>query len=70
MAKVAASTPGPTRVQFRDKDPKGWQEFHDLFAVQSALGHGLTMRGVQLTRPSDYEPEAEARAAHRADPDR
>ena len=30
---------------------EGWQEFHDLFAAQSALGHGLTMRGVQLTRP-------------------
>ena len=50
---------GPTRVQFRDKDPRGWQEFHDQFAAQSALGHGLTMRGVQLTRPSVYELEAE-----------
>ena len=50
---------GPTRVQFRDKDPKGWQEFHDQFTAQSALGHGLTMRGVQLTRPSVYELEAE-----------
>ena len=50
---------GPTRVQFRDKDPKGWQEFHDQFAAQSAIGHGLTMRGVQLTRPSVYELEAE-----------
>jgi pimeloyl-ACP methyl ester carboxylesterase len=46
---------GPTRVQFRDKDPKGWQEFHDQFAAQSALGHGLTMQGVQLKRPSVYE---------------
>ena len=54
---------GPTRVQFRDKDPKGWQEFHDWFAAQSALGHGLTMRGVQLTRPSVYELERRARAA-------
>jgi pimeloyl-ACP methyl ester carboxylesterase len=50
---------GPTRVQFRDKDPKGWQEFHDLFAAQSAIGHGLTMRGVQLERPSVYELEAD-----------
>ena len=49
---------GPTRVQFRDKDPKGWQEFYDMFAAQSAIGHGLTMRGVQLTRPSVYELEA------------
>jgi len=50
---------GPTRVQFRDKDPKGWQEFHDRLAVQSALGHGLTMQGVQLERPSVYDLEAE-----------
>ena len=50
---------GPTRVQFRDKDPKGWQEFHAQFAAQSALGHGLTMRGVQLERPSVYELEAD-----------
>jgi pimeloyl-ACP methyl ester carboxylesterase len=49
---------GPTRVQFRDKDPRGWQEFRDQFAVQSALGHGLTMRGVQLRRPSVYELRA------------
>jgi pimeloyl-ACP methyl ester carboxylesterase len=52
---------GPTRVQFRDKDPKGWREFRDQFAAQSALGHGLTMRGVQLTRPGVYELEAELR---------
>jgi pimeloyl-ACP methyl ester carboxylesterase len=50
---------GPTRVQFRDKDPAGWREFRDQFAAQSALGHGLTMRGVQLTRPSVYELEAD-----------
>jgi pimeloyl-ACP methyl ester carboxylesterase len=60
MARMAdVYCQGPTRVQFRDKDPKGWQEFHDMFAVQSALGHGLTMRGVQLTRPSVYELEAD-----------
>ena len=56
MAKVAEIyTMGPTRVQFRDKDPQGWQEFHDLFAKQSAKGHALTMRGVQMQRPSVYE---------------
>ena len=26
-------TKGPTRVQFMDKDPKGWQEFYDQFAA-------------------------------------
>jgi pimeloyl-ACP methyl ester carboxylesterase len=46
---------GPTRVQFMDKDPKGWQEFHDLLTAQSARGHALTLRGVQLTRPSVFD---------------
>ncbi|MBM3217794.1 MAG: alpha/beta fold hydrolase [Candidatus Rokubacteria bacterium] len=56
MAKVAETySMGPTRVQFRDKDPLGWQEFRDLLAKQSAKGHALTMRGVQMQRPSVYE---------------
>jgi pimeloyl-ACP methyl ester carboxylesterase len=51
-------TMGPTRVQFKDKDPAGWQEFYDMFCAQSAKGHALTMRGVQMSRPSVYELEA------------
>lgn len=51
-------TRGPTRVQFIDKDPLGWEEFRDQFAEQSALGHALTLQGVQLTRPTIFELEA------------
>jgi pimeloyl-ACP methyl ester carboxylesterase len=59
MAKVAEFyTKGPTRVQFMDKDPRGWKEFYDQFAAHSAKGHALTMRGVQMSRPSIYELEA------------
>ena len=62
MAKVAALyARGPTRVQFIDKDPGGWQEFHDKLAAGSAEGHALTMRGVQMKRPSVFELEAEMR---------
>ena len=58
MAAVAEFyTRGPTRVQFRDKDPRGWQEFHDQFAQGSAKGHALTLRGVQMTRPSVFDLE-------------
>jgi len=46
---------GPTRVQFMDKDPAGWQEFHDQLARGSAKGHALTLRGVQMTRPSVFD---------------
>jgi len=56
MEKVAATyAMGPTRVQFRDKDPQGWAEFRDLLKRQSATGHALTMRRVQMMRPSIYE---------------
>jgi pimeloyl-ACP methyl ester carboxylesterase len=62
MAKVAALyARGPTRVQYIDKDPGGWQEFHDRLAAGSAEGHALTMRGVQMKRPSIFELEAEMR---------
>ena len=62
MAKVAALyARGPTRVQFIDKDPGGWREFHDKLAAGSAEGHALTMRGVQMKRPSVFELEAEMR---------
>ena len=50
-------TKGPTRVQLMDKDPKGWRELYDQFVAQSAEGHALTMRGVQMHRPSVYELE-------------
>ncbi len=46
---------GPTRVQFQNKDPRGWAEFASQLAGQSAKGHALTMRGVQMKRPSLYE---------------
>ena len=59
MAEVYAK--GPTRVQFEDKDPHGWQEFAGQLAEHSATGAALTMRGVQGQRPSVYELEAQMR---------
>jgi len=49
----------PTRLQFLRKDPAGWQEFREHLAEGSALGRALTLRGVQLTRPSFYQLEGE-----------
>lgn len=46
---------GPARVQFLAKDPAGWREFHDRLAAGSAKGHALTLRGVQMTRPSVFD---------------
>ena len=60
-AMAAVYAKGPTRVQFEDKDPRGWQEFADQLAEHSATGAALTMRGVQGLRPSVYELEAQMR---------
>jgi pimeloyl-ACP methyl ester carboxylesterase len=46
---------GPTRVQFMDKDPIGWEEFRGQLAAGSARGHSLTMQGVQMKRPSVFD---------------
>jgi len=46
---------GAYRVQFRDKDLRGWQEFKDMLAQHSAKGAAMTMRGVQKERPSLYD---------------
>ena len=46
---------GPARVQFQNKDPRGWKEFADNLAQLSATGASNTMRGVQRERPSLYE---------------
>jgi pimeloyl-ACP methyl ester carboxylesterase len=45
---------GPTRVQFENKDPRGFAEFKDMLAAHSGLGSANTQRGVQRERPSLY----------------
>ena len=46
---------GPTRVQFRNKDPRGWQEFAGMLAGHSAAGSAHTQQGVQKERPSIFD---------------
>ncbi|HTP82875.1 MAG TPA: alpha/beta hydrolase [Alphaproteobacteria bacterium] len=56
MAKAAeAYALGPTRVQFQNKDPRGWREFADQLAEHSTEGAAGTMRGVQKRRPSLFD---------------
>ena len=52
----------PARVQFQNKDPRGWAEFAAQLAEHSAQGSALTMRGVQAERPSLYDLTDELRA--------
>ena len=59
-AKAFAPTyaAGASRVQFQNKDPRGWQEFADRLALHDSQGAALTMRGVQARRPSFWDMEA------------
>src|SRR5260370_973207 len=50
---------GPARVQFQNKNPRGWAEFAAALGQHSALGAALTMRGVQAARPSLYHLQDE-----------
>ena len=52
---------GPTRVQFQNKDPRGWRLFRDMLAEHSMTGAALTLAGVQARRPSLYDLEEEMR---------
>jgi pimeloyl-ACP methyl ester carboxylesterase len=53
---------GPTRVQFANKDPRGWAEFAGHLAEHSTLGSANTMRAVQGGRPSLYDFPKEMQA--------
>ena len=46
---------GPTRVQFENKDPRGFAEFVEMLSQHSSLGSANTLRGVQMERPSLYD---------------
>jgi pimeloyl-ACP methyl ester carboxylesterase len=46
---------GPTRVQFENKDPRGFDEFKRQLAEHSAVGARNTQLGVQGERPSLYD---------------
>ena len=41
--------------QFKRKDPRGFEEFCQAYAGHSAQGAALTLRGVQIKRPTVYD---------------
>jgi len=62
-AAAVAETYGrsSTRVQFENKDPRGWREFMDQLGEHSAEGAAATLRGYLKTRPSLYDLESQLR---------
>ncbi len=56
---------GPTRVQFENKDMRGFAEFKDMLKEHSAEGSAFTQLGVQKERPSLYDLEVDcAKSRH------
>ena len=54
---------GPARVQFQNKDPRGWAEFARAAGrAFDATGRRLTMRGVQARAAVALRPDRRARA--------
>ena len=45
---------GPTRIQFENKDPRGFAEFKEQLSRHSDVGSANTQLGVQRERPSLY----------------
>jgi len=63
MAHVAATYGhGPSRLQLKGKDPRGFAEFVQHFSEHSAQGSANTMIGYQSKRPSLYSLTAEMAA--------
>jgi len=48
---------GAARVQYHNKDPRGWAEFKQQFQEHDQVGSANTMRGYQSRRPSLYDFE-------------
>ena len=42
---------GPTRVQYQNKDPRGWKEFEVQLREHSTEGSANTMMGVRASGP-------------------
>ena len=60
MAHVAATYGhGPSRLQLKEKDPRGFAEFVRNFSEHSAQGSANTMLGYQARRPSLYDLTAD-----------
>lgn len=50
---------GPSRLQLRDKDPRGFDDFIRFFSEHSAEGSANTMENYQAKRPSLYALQKE-----------
>ena len=59
VAFAEAYAYGPTRVQFENKDPRGFAEFKGQLVEHSSKGAANTQLGVQRERPSIFDLETQ-----------
>jgi len=52
---------GPTRIQLKKKDPRGWAAYMRRLSEHSGFGSAMTMRHYQGARDSIFDWEAELR---------
>jgi pimeloyl-ACP methyl ester carboxylesterase len=57
-AKVAEAAGDPSRIQLRDKDPRGWATFLRDLGEHSPAGSAMTLRNFQGKRPPLHAFEA------------
>ena len=57
-------TMGPTRVQFQNKDSRGWAEFAAQMAEHNPVGSANTLLGVQKMRPSLWDLVEQMKSIH------
>jgi pimeloyl-ACP methyl ester carboxylesterase len=62
VGTARAYAKGATRVQFRNKDPRGWHLFRRRLAKLDGVGASLTLRRVQGTRPGVFALETQLAA--------
>ncbi len=63
MARFAATYGhGPTRIQFQNKDPRGFDEYIRQLSEHSPVGSANTMQGYQGRRPSLYDLTGEMKS--------
>ena len=58
---------GPTRVQFQNKDPRGWATFRDRLVDALRKGHGEYATRRPVPPPLTLRPGKRPRRSHRAD---
>lgn len=52
---------GPTRIQLKKKDPRGWAAYMQRLSEHSGLGSAMTMKRYQGARDSIFDWEADLR---------